>query len=293
MFTEKDFDEFESAMSAKARAEARHLSSQATLRRGGCVCFVLLGVGGLSLLGGEGISLATGGMYAAQEAEKTVAAILAQNREQNREDLRAMLAATTIHSTVTGEVSVKDGGTVHVIGQAPAGRRKTRPVCGVGVEQDVPCPPRRKWPGFRSRVGRGFGGRPGEKTVFQVLARPQQGKGCLDRGDLTPLADPLLRGRPSSTVQIDCILNQNDAHFPQAVGRPGQPKGPAAAVAPSPLHLAGCGRWSILIISDWAVRCATLSSDARRADATQIDGRLLRTGIASRPDARSMVLCLS
>jgi hypothetical protein len=175
----------------------------------------------------------------------------------------------------------------------PAGRRKTRPVCGVGVEQDVPCPPRRKWPGFRSRVGRGFGGRPGEKTVFQVLARPQQGKGCLDRGDLTPLADPLLRGRPSSTVQIDCILNQNDAHFPQAVGRPGQPKGPAAAVAPSPLHLAGCGRWSILIISDWAVRCATLSSDARRADATQIDGRLLRTGIASRPDARSMVLCLS
>jgi hypothetical protein len=106
MLTEKDFDEFESAMAAKARAEARHLSSQATLRRGGCVCLVLLGVGGLIALTGEGVSLATGGMYAAQESEKTVAAILAQNREQNREDLRAMLADTTIqaHVTVGGEV---------------------------------------------------------------------------------------------------------------------------------------------------------------------------------------------
>ena len=119
MFTEKDFDEFESAMAAKARAEARHLSSQATLRRGGCVCLILLGVGGLIALAGEGVSLATRGMYAAQESEKTVAAILAQNREQNREDLRAMLADTTIHGTVTGEVSVRDGGTVRVVGQAP------------------------------------------------------------------------------------------------------------------------------------------------------------------------------
>jgi len=123
MLTEKDLDEFESAMSAKARAEARHLSSQATLRRGGCVCLVLLGVGGLILLSGEGVSLATRGMYAAQETETTVAAILAQNREQNRDDLRDMLAATPIHGTVTGEVtgevSVKDGGTVRVIGQAP------------------------------------------------------------------------------------------------------------------------------------------------------------------------------
>jgi hypothetical protein len=96
-----------------------NLSSEASLRRGGCACFVLLGVGGLILLGGEGISLATGGMYAAQESEKTVAAILAQNREQNRDDLRAMLADTTIQTrgTVTGEVSVKDGGTVRVVGQ--------------------------------------------------------------------------------------------------------------------------------------------------------------------------------
>jgi hypothetical protein len=125
MFTEKDFDEFESAMAAKARAEARHLSSQATLRRGGCVCLVLLGVGGLIALTGEGVSLATGGMYAAQESEKTVAAILAQNREQNREDLRAMLADTTIqtHVTVGGEVSVRDGGTVRVVEQAPDGPR--------------------------------------------------------------------------------------------------------------------------------------------------------------------------
>ncbi len=30
----------------------------------------------------------------------------------------------------------------------PAGRSKTRPVCGVGVEQDVPRPPQRRWPGF-------------------------------------------------------------------------------------------------------------------------------------------------
>jgi len=111
MLTEKDLDEFESAMSAKARAEARHLSSQATLRRGGCVCLVLLGVGGLILLSGEGVSLATRGMYAAQETETTVAAILAQNREQNRDDLRAMLAETTIQTrgTVTGEVGMKDG----------------------------------------------------------------------------------------------------------------------------------------------------------------------------------------
>jgi hypothetical protein len=109
MFTEKDFDEFESAMAAQKRAEARHLSSQATLRRGGCVALVLLGVGGLIALAGEGVSLATGGMYAAQESEKTVAAILAQNREQNRDDLRDMLATITIHSTVSGEVGMKDG----------------------------------------------------------------------------------------------------------------------------------------------------------------------------------------
>jgi hypothetical protein len=111
MLTEKDFDEFESAMAAKARAEARHLSSQATLRRGGCVCLVLLGVGGLIALAGEGVSLATRGMYAAQESEKTVAAILAQNREQNRDDLRDMLATTTIPTrvTVSGEVGMKDG----------------------------------------------------------------------------------------------------------------------------------------------------------------------------------------
>jgi hypothetical protein len=111
MFTEKDFDEFESAMAAQKRAEARHLSSEATLRRGGCVALVLLGVGGLILLGGEGFSLATGSMYAAQESEKTVAAILAQNREQNRDDLRDMLATTTIPTrvTVSGEVGMKDG----------------------------------------------------------------------------------------------------------------------------------------------------------------------------------------
>jgi hypothetical protein len=129
MFTEKDFDEFESAMAAKARAEARHLSSEATLRRGGCVALVLLGAGGLILLSGEGISLATGGMYAAQESEKTVAAILAQNREQNREDLRAMLAATTIQTrgTVTGEVSVKDGGTVRVSGTVSADMPRPSP----------------------------------------------------------------------------------------------------------------------------------------------------------------------
>jgi hypothetical protein len=38
----------------------------------------------------------------------------------------------------------------------PTGRNKTRPLCGMGVRQDAPRPPRRRWPGFRSRGGRGF-----------------------------------------------------------------------------------------------------------------------------------------
>ena len=38
----------------------------------------------------------------------------------------------------------------------PLGRSKTRPVWGVGVELDALRPPRRRWPGFRSRGGRGF-----------------------------------------------------------------------------------------------------------------------------------------
>ncbi len=38
----------------------------------------------------------------------------------------------------------------------PLGRSKNRPVCGVGIEHDAPRPPRRRWPGFRSRGGRGF-----------------------------------------------------------------------------------------------------------------------------------------
>jgi hypothetical protein len=38
----------------------------------------------------------------------------------------------------------------------PLGRSKNRPVCGVGIEHDAPRPARRRWPGFRSRGGRGF-----------------------------------------------------------------------------------------------------------------------------------------
>ena len=56
------------------------------------------------------------------------------------------------------------------------------------------------------------GGRRGEKKVF-LLARPQRGMVCLDRGELTPLVGRLLRGHPSSTVQIDYVLNQNFPTF--------------------------------------------------------------------------------
>ena len=35
-------------------------------------------------------------------------------------------------------------------------RSKNRPVCGVDVGHDAPRPARRRWPGFRSRGGRGF-----------------------------------------------------------------------------------------------------------------------------------------
>ena len=36
------------------------------------------------------------------------------------------------------------------------GGAKTGQFCGVGLEHDAPRPPRRRWPGFRSRGGRGF-----------------------------------------------------------------------------------------------------------------------------------------
>ncbi len=36
------------------------------------------------------------------------------------------------------------------------GGAKTGQFCGVGIEHDAPRPPRRRWPGFRSRGGRGF-----------------------------------------------------------------------------------------------------------------------------------------
>ena len=62
-------------------------------------------------------------------------------------------------------------------------------------------------------LGHGFtpvGGRRGEKKVLQfLLARPQRGMVGLDRGELTPHPGRLLRGYPSSTVQIDCVLVQN------------------------------------------------------------------------------------
>jgi hypothetical protein len=46
--------------------------------------------------------------------------------------------------------------------------------------------------------------------VFQFLVvRPHCGMVCLDRGEVTPLAGRLLRGHPSSTVQIDYVPNQN------------------------------------------------------------------------------------
>jgi hypothetical protein len=54
------------------------------------------------------------------------------------------------------------------------------------------------------------GGRRGEKKVLQfLLARPQRGMVGFDRGELTPHPGRLLRGHPSSTVQIDCVLVQN------------------------------------------------------------------------------------
>src|ERR1700730_17709097 len=62
-------------------------------------------------------------------------------------------------------------------------------------------------------LGHGFtpvGGRRGEKKVLQfLLARPQRGMVGFDRGELTPHPGRLLRGHPSSAVQIDCVLVQN------------------------------------------------------------------------------------
>jgi hypothetical protein len=54
------------------------------------------------------------------------------------------------------------------------------------------------------------GGRRGEKKVLQfLLARPQRGMVGLDGGEQTPHPGRLLRGHPSSTVQIDSVLCQN------------------------------------------------------------------------------------
>jgi hypothetical protein len=61
--------------------------------------------------------------------------------------------------------------------------------------------------------GHGFnpvGGRRGEKQVLQfLLARPQRGMVGVDRGELTAHPGRLLRGHPSSTVQIDCVFRKN------------------------------------------------------------------------------------
>jgi len=58
-------------------------------------------------------------------------------------------------------------------------------------------------------LGHGFipaSPRRGEEKVLQfVLARPQRGMVGLDRGKLTPHSGRVLRGHPSSTVQMDYV----------------------------------------------------------------------------------------
>ena len=62
-------------------------------------------------------------------------------------------------------------------------------------------------------LGHGFnpaGGRRGEKQLVQfLLARPRRGKAGLIRGELAAHPGRLLRGYPTSTVQIDCVVRQN------------------------------------------------------------------------------------
>jgi hypothetical protein len=63
-------------------------------------------------------------------------------------------------------------------------------------------------------LGHGFNpvcGRCGEKNVQFLLAHPR-GVGGVDRGELTP--HRLLRGHPSPTVQIDCVLHQKICSLP-------------------------------------------------------------------------------
>jgi hypothetical protein len=62
-------------------------------------------------------------------------------------------------------------------------------------------------------LGHGFtpgGGRRGDKQVLQfLLARPLRGMVGVDHGALTARPGRLLRGHPSSTVQINCVFRQN------------------------------------------------------------------------------------
>ena len=63
-------------------------------------------------------------------------------------------------------------------------------------------------------LGHGFnpaGGRRGEKQALHfLLALPQRGMVGVDRGgELTAHPGRLLRGHPSSAVQIDCVFRQN------------------------------------------------------------------------------------
>lgn len=73
-------------------------------------------------------------------------------------------------------------------------------------------------------------------------------QGTLEFGrELTPLPGPLLRGHPSPTVQIDCILRQNLPTFCGLLVD--RAKNPADAAVHSSVRSAGRRRWPILTTS--------------------------------------------
>jgi hypothetical protein len=75
---------------------------------------LLAGAGVFAQKAQEGYASIIGNQEIAERADRRTAALLAENREENREDLRAMLAAATIKTEVAvkGEVGLKDGGLV-------------------------------------------------------------------------------------------------------------------------------------------------------------------------------------
>jgi hypothetical protein len=72
---------------------------------------LLAGAGVFAQKAQEGYASIIGNQEIAERADRRTAALLAENREENREDLRAMLAAATIKTEVAvkGEVGLKSG----------------------------------------------------------------------------------------------------------------------------------------------------------------------------------------